>query len=417
MFKRIRNKYLPIGLDWSSTALRAIQLVRRENTLHVHSALECILPQEEAHMGVLDIDTYTSSDPEQLSEALWRVTLERLMKRGNFAGRDVVLHCRQDKIDMRPLSIPAPAGGLPRDAVLGAIKLQIAHHLAYPIDQAVYDYVVLEHDHRNARMTVMAYATEAKWIKNRIAMLASLGLRCSGIDTLPCALSRVVFHNRSHSEETNTKASDTHDELRGNQPASSPKEPIIAILDIGYSGSSLVVSSQRGPVLCRRFQLGGRELTQTISQRMMIQYPQAEQIKILYGLDTQARHFRYNVSDTGKSRTALAECENPIPNTDIAKTIFTSLQGELTNLAEGIIRTLNYVITEHQNTCLTKIALCGSAGMTKNLDTFLAGQFELPVEIITHPLLDEIIPNLPESRSNRGAWATALGLALARETV
>ena len=91
------------------------------------------------------------------------------------------------------------------------------------------------------------------------------------------------------------------------------------------------------------------------------------------------------------------------------------MQAELNTFVEGLIRTLNYIIAEHRQARLEKIILCGSAAHTMNLDRYLVEQFELPVELISHYLLDDIVSYLPPTRANAGSWATAMGLALAKE--
>ena len=102
----------------------------------------------------------------------------------------------------------------------------------------------------------------------------------------------------------------------------------------------------------------------------------------------------------------------PKQDLEIGKTIFAALQNDLGDYVEGLTRSLNYVITDCQGANLQKILLAGAAAHTRNLDQYLAEQFGLPVQIILHPVLTEIVHSLPETRAQSGNWTTALGLAL-----
>jgi len=428
MLDWLTKNYLPIGLDWGSTALRAVQLFRNgsaqrdhQDTLHVHAALEIPFPDgfiagpdsfDAAALPIADPPvTQTERDKsdsipteDRNIDEKWRASLTRLIDRGGFIGRRVVLNCPLEKMDVRPVTLPAPPTGLPREAVLGAVKLQIAGHLSFPLEQAVFDYVLVDQNVHKGQITVLAFATDSAWITHRIDLLRSLGLQCVAVDAIPCTLTRLAQYNNHNREQTD-------DILTG-------------ILDVGFSGSTLVVCGPRGPIFCRSFQLGGKELTQVLAQRLMIDGQLAEKLKIAYGIDSRPRRLR--ISDAREDKTdfrsaqsgtavAVAENETAQTDTDISKTIFAALQTDLNEYVEALIRTLNYVIAEQSNARLDRILLSGSAGVMGNLDQFLNEYFELPVVHIAHPLLDEITRYLPSTRCNIGSWTTALGLALAGE--
>jgi len=425
MFNWIAKKYLPIGLDIGHTAVRGIQLLRQGNTLHVHNALEIACPAESASPTEL-IDR--QNDDHNTDDRL-PALLERLIDRADFVGRDVVLHCPGEKLDMRPVNLPAPPQGLPRSAVLGALKLQMANHLSFPVEQAVFDYFIAGYDSNKDNMTVMAFTADGSWINQRIDLIQSLGLRCVAVDTLPCVLTRLVTSNHDYkpcpdqknqtdndnatAPDNNTTAPDNSDHK--NEHTDPSEDILTGILDIGFSGSTLIVCDREKPLLCRCFQLGGKKLTETLSQQMMLDYHLAEKLIATHGLDCQSRHLRFSNSPDEEKSVAVIDDDNTDDNTEIAKTIFAALQIDLNDYVEGLIRTLNYIIAEHSCARLEKILLCGSAGHTKNLSQFFAEQFELPVEPVMHPLLQEIVPYLPHTRHNIGSWTTALGLALAKE--
>jgi Tfp pilus assembly PilM family ATPase len=296
--------------------------------------------------------------------------------------------------------------------------------LPMPVEQAVFDYVLLEHDRDRGLMHLMAVSADGDWIKQRIDLVESVGLRCVGVDALAYAHTRLVG---SASSQGRCSVSKQIDHLPTEASDHQENAALTALLDIGFAGSTLTVCNHRGPVFCRRFSLGGYKLTDILAQRLLIDNIQAEKLKRAYGLDYQARcmspadNSREQLSGAAgagpgatSSATATADLKTESQG-EMAKAIYTSLQSELNDYVLALTRSLNYVITTAGGLRLEKFLLCGGGAHLKNLADFFAAQFELPVEIISHPLLEEIIAHLPATRAQRGAWATALGLALAKE--
>jgi type IV pilus assembly protein PilM len=417
MTKWKHKKYTPIGLDLAATSLRGVQLVRSHRALHVFKALEVTVPNGADRQNTLVTDW--ADDPQAVADLL-----ERLVNRGGFVGREVVLHCPAEKLDMRMIEIPIGNEELPREAILGVLKLQMGGKLPMPVEQVVFDYVSLEHDRDRGLMHLMAVSADGDWIKQRIDLVASAGLRCVGVDALAYAQTRLVgsvfSQGRSWSEQIDHLPAEASDHQEN--------AALTALLDIGFGGSTLTVCNHRGPIFCRRFSLGGDKLTDTLAQRLLIDNMQAEKLKRAYGLDYQARcmsladNSREQLSgaagggpEATSSATATADLKTEAQG-EMAKAIYTSLQSELNDYVLALTRSLNYVITTAGGLRLEKFLLCGGGAHLKKLADFFAAQFELPVEIISHPLLEEIIAHLPATRAQRGAWATALGLALAKET-
>jgi len=397
----MKNKYLPVGLDIANSAIRAVQLFSRNNSLHVHAALELGLRGKNI--------TSTSSKDFEFDDSLIINRLQNLMSQGGFVGRDVILHCPADRMYMRPITLPSGPEGLPREAVLGAVKLKMDTHFPFPANQAVFDYFISNHDIKQGKITIIAIIAEDEWIRKRIEMVRAAGLRCVAVDALACTLTRIARYTDQEQKKT-AKASLSQDKAVADSKTGI--DSLVAILDIGYRGSTLIVSNQNGPVFCRRFSIGGRELTDILSQRLLINYEHAETLKLTYGLDCQARKLRFGNTDNGVSNLAVSLTAAVGQDNEIAKTIYTALQSDLADYVEWLIRSLNYVVAEQQGAQLDRILLCGSASHTKNLDRLLTEQFGMPVKIISHPLLAEILEYLPASRAQSGTWATALGLAM-----
>lgn len=408
------KKYSPIGLDWAVASLRAVQLVRQNRSWQLFAAWEVKIPDAPQQN--------TPAVPEGVAEQTVLTQFKQLINCGGFVGHEVVLHCPAQRLDMRLMEIPAGNEGLPREAIMGALKLKMGGKLTIPAEQAVFDYVPLEHDRDQAVMRLMTVSADGEWIKQRIDLVESAGLHCVGVDALPCALTRLVSDGSSGAGVPGSQRPDFHD-LENSDNQGNPH--LTAILDMGLMGSTLIVCNCRGPIFCRRFSLGGQKLSEILSQRLLMDIRQAEKLIRTYGLNYQARcvscgdkslerFASSSIVEQGVASSAIAEVEGGAEyDTEIAKVIYAALQTELNDYLLALTRSLNYVVTTAGDLRLDKFLLCGGGAHLKNLTDFFSNSFELPVEIISHPLLEEISSRLPTGRAQRGAWATALGLALA----
>ena len=528
----IAKRLSPIGLDLGSTAVRAVQLSSRAGEQRLHAALE--LPfdeqtrlsllaaeQDNAKTGgsgggssVVSVESTLSADaangvgligdasdgdgtasmvgvnagdlnttgdpgptrgakkvgpetrPLTASEKVIVERLRLLARHQAFSGKQVVLHCPADHLDLRPAKLPAGPAGLPRAAVIGALRVKMADNLPFDSQQAIHDYFPAGYDEAQKLLTVVAVTADGAWIKRKMELVTAAGLQCIAFDAIPCVLARLARDSFAKLDSPD----DDSDALK-------------AVLDIGFSSSTLVVRNQHGPVFCRRFSFGGSTITDKMMNRFMIEHQQAEQLKLVYGIDcaalsgwgggpgsssdldslgslgdipgydplavlgslenqdgfidqdsASAAPCPASSLDAGSidpeqagERAAMALTNSPtiaetgldILDRDpaISWTIYNAVRNDLGRLVEGLTRSLNYVINEHRGAALDRLLLCGGASHTRNLPEYLADQFGVPVQRIAHPLIGELAESLPASRSQSGCWALSLGLALAQEGV
>ena len=402
---------MPIGLDIGSRAVRAVQLVNRAGQLSVVSAMEVATPDvpqetDPRLSGTIELKDQlpegTSRQAKQAEDVSSGVedSVRRLMKLGGFVGRKVVLQCPAQQLDMRPVHLPAGPEGLPRSAILGALRLKVADHIGFPVEQAVISYHPLQVDSQNGQLSVMAITADGEPIKRKIEMLRKLHLHCVGVDAQPFTMMKLLQADEA------MKQSD--------HPADDKNMELVAVLDIGFSGSTLVVMNDRTPLFSRCFSLGGRELTDILAQCLMVDQDQADRLNKVYGLaayhaglsakDDETHH----VQDANDSPPQTARGQNA----QIAKTILSALQSHLDNYVEGLVRSLNYVIAQQRGSRLDKIVLCGTTSHIRKLDCYFSDKLRIPVERMQNRLLSEITEQLPETRAQTGRWATALGLAM-----
>ena len=418
---------MPIGLDIGSTAVRAVQLVNRGGQLSVASAMEVPTPNvpQEADpqwSGTIELEDQPAEGTsrqakraEHLSSGV-EDSVRRLMELGGFVGRKVVLQCPAQQLDLRPVHLPAGPEGLPRPAILGALRLKIADHIGFPVEQAVIDYHPLQVDSQNGQLSVIAITADGEPIKRKIEMLRKLHLHCVGVDAQPFTMMKLLQSDeamRQFDRASDRAGGESTDPEHPNGADDKNKE-LIAVLDIGHCGSTLVVVNDRTPLFSRCFSFGGRELTDILAQSLMVDQDQAERLTKVYGLAayhaglSPKNDDTHNVQGENDSTQQTARGQNA----QIAKTILSALQSHLESYVESLVRSLNYVIAQQRDSRLDKIVLCGTTSHMQKLDCYFSDKLRIGVERMRHRLLSEIAEQLPKPRAQTGRWATALGLAL-----
>ena len=435
MLRWLTKKYLPIGLDIGQNTLRAVQLVWHNGRLQLHCAAEAkragatgrlsqsVLSAEDAGVEACDEHVEQQVD-EPLQDETLAEPLERLMDRGGFVRRDVMLHCPAERFSLRPVSLGPMTESVRHEDIMDALKLQIAQQLSLPSDEMIFDCLQTVHRVEQKQMTMLVIAAEREWITRQIELVQRAGLHCVGVDALCTALHRVACVSDNLSSHSNESGridchEEIHDDLSEQASENRPEQgTMFGLIDMGYSGSTLIVCNDNGPVFCRRFGLGGQEFTDVLAERLSISSEQAELLKKTYGLDCRPRTLRMFSGTPQRQVSSDAGCavsEVETIASELGKTAYAALQSELNDYVEGLTRSLNYVVSEHPNVRLRGVFLAGSGCSVAKLDDFLAAKLELPVERISHPLLTEIGKSLPASRSQVSGWTTALGLAMAQE--
>jgi len=409
------NKIFPIGLDIGSTAIRAVQLCFRRS-LSVYSALE--LPRHAEPSESIPADSDSSSTLERESDI---DSLCELIRKGAFYGNDVILHCPAEKLDLRPVTLPVDPASLSKSTLLSAVRLQLQDHLPFPAEHAVIDVYPSSRSDGSGAFTVIAVSADSRWVRRRLELLRLAHLRCHAVDSLPGALARLASL-AANKFSYSCPDSQTEPVSAENKNRCFPEDAVLhALIDIGYTGSTLIVWNSCGPVFSRRFPFGGKLSTEILSQRLMLDFDPAETVKLAHGLDFESRKLRRQNTSQEDPASSTITLDQPDPPRDtdheLAKTLFAALQTDLAVFVEGLIRSLNYIIAEYPGAELQKILLTGAASHTARLTDYLTEQFEIPVELLDHHLLRQITAALPASRAESGRWTAALGLALGKEAL
>ncbi len=272
-------------------------------------------------------------DDESYGRECARV-IRRLLSAGAFKGKQAAAALSMSDLDVRPLRLPAAH----RQELRQMVRFEIEAYLPYPIDDAVVDYVTTgEVTDRGERKTeVIAVSAMRQAVDRHLAIFDEAGLRVEAIDMIPCALARALGQPGGHA---------------------------VAVVDIGFLCSAIVILRGQELIFCRRLDVGSHHITQALAERLGMEPDHAEGVKTRHGLDPRPL-----------SEFADGQSE------EIPRAVFAAARDTLEQMAEEIEKSLRYCSANRRGMTAQKLLLAGGGALMKNVDRFLSERLNLPVE-------------------------------------
>ena len=256
--------------------------------------------------------------------------------------------------------------------VANAIHWEAERYIPFPVDEVTLDFKVIKRYADQNEMDVLMVCARNDIIYSHVETLKDLGFQTAAVDIQTFSLMRAAGL-----ENANT-------------------EGAVALLDIGFETSDLMVLKDGIPLFTRVIPLAGNRFTNTIAANLGISPEEAEEIKI-------------NKID------ALSESDTVNQSLD-AKANFAMQEG-LKELALEIRRSFDYFHLQERNDEVNRLVINGGGSLLTNLATFLNRELGIPV-------LEGDIPqriSLPKKlrlkiEGELPLYSVALGLAM-REVV
>jgi type IV pilus assembly protein PilM len=139
-----------------------------------------------------------------------------------------------------------------------AIRFEAENHIAFPIDDCVLDFKILNQDPEKKVMNVLLVAAKRDFIQERLRMLFDLDIHPEVIDVDTFALVNAY-------EALNAQA----------------PEKIFGLLNIGHRVTSLAIIKDGLPLFVRELPLGSYSVTKALSEARGISDEKADEIKVL----------------------------------------------------------------------------------------------------------------------------------------
>ncbi len=358
-----------VGLDIGSTAVRGAELSPSgKNKTTLLRSYEIPLPPGAVVRG------------EVLQPEIVGLALKRLWSQGGFKSKRVALGTGNQGVIVRDLTVPKMSLKHIRESlpfqVQTTLQMQLADSLLdfYPTSETTGEH--------GPMINGLLIAAEKKEILGNVEAVERAGLTPIEVDLIPFALNRLLI--------------------------SRPKVlGTVALIDIGGTTTSIIISSDGVPWFVRIIPTGGDDLTQALIAGLSIDAPAAEELK---------RTLKLGITEIEEDSTIVkckcAKCvaNDPAAENSISTEILHSVSGELLG---SLRNTVNYFNNTRPQDPVQQILLTGGGSLLSGISETLAEITHVPVTA-ADPFS---IISFPHKRDRKkvqadGSIAVALGLAL-----
>lgn len=353
-FNLLTKKQSYLGIDIGTRFIKAVQIDKSARGLRVQHYAAIRTPQD------IWLNEF---QPEMLA-----AELEKLIESVDIKKCKINITIGSNKIITRHIHMP----DMPAKELANAIKWEAEKYIPIPVDKLILDHVILEPSNQEGikqnHILLAAITRDSVKLYHHAFWLANLQI--SAIDLASFSIWRVFV---------------------GLNPDFPPE--VTAIIDIGYTGSQMVVVQNRRIVFTRMMPIGARTIFDSLVRSTHIDMQQ-----IVETLESG----RLNIPEVNRQVAAVAENTMGVEE---------FLGGGIADFAREVRRSLEFFRTQGRN-AVKRIIVTGGAANFVGIDRLLARELNMPIElgVIELPIKDN-----PDEKLNP-SYAAALGLAL-REVV
>jgi len=341
----IIRKFLPrqpeessIGLDIGASSCKLVELVVSPLSLKVKN------------WGILPVEGGDIAG-----------TIKKLLAQANITSPNVYTALSGQGTLIRFIKMPR----MPLNQLRESLLLEADKYFPFSKDQVHMDcYILDDKKGKDNKMEVLVAVAKRDLVKQRLDLIASLGLNGNFIGVSAVALSNAFSRIQK---------------ILINRQGSNVKEPhkTVAVLDIGEVKSSLIIFDEGLPRFTRDISLGGKDLTQKIGNVMGLNFSEAEQIKC---------------DPKGKEEDIMTACHST-----------------LLSLVSEIRLSFDYFTSENKQE-VKELYLMGRSSKISKIDDFFARELDLAVEKWDSAKALEFSDNV--SSAEFAEQANQLGVAL-----
>ncbi|MFH1681891.1 MAG: pilus assembly protein PilM [Candidatus Eisenbacteria bacterium] len=219
-----------IGIDWSGTSVKAVRVVLSGGRARV------------SHVAV---------GPAKGEARAWAV-----LRRAGLRPRGANLRASlpEGEIHIREIELPASPGA----DLSSTLPFEMRRHAPLPpgVDWAL-AHQITKRDEEGGRVRVLAAILPRAKAEEHLGALSRMRLRPKRITPAPIAALNHVLHD----------------------PAVRAEGSCLALLDVGETGSWLVIHQEGCPLFCRRLSTGGDRFTDELLDRCAADREEADEIK------------------------------------------------------------------------------------------------------------------------------------------
>src|SRR5690606_2139537 len=240
-----------LGIDISSTSVKLIELSNNNGRYRVESYAVEPLPQNS-------VVEKNINDPQAVGEAV-----KRVVAKSRTSLRTAAVAVAGSAVITKTIQMPA---GLNERDLESQITIEADQYIPYPLDEVAIDFEVLGPSEVNPeQVDVLLAACRKENVEMREDVLEIAGLRAKVIDVEAYAMERAF-------ELVATQLTDLGD------------EPVIAVVDVGATMTTLSVLAEGKTIYTREQLFGGKQLTDEIQRRYGLSQEEAGMAKKQGGL-------------------------------------------------------------------------------------------------------------------------------------
>lgn len=356
----LNNRQTCLGLDIGTHTIKIIQISNENGTAGVNQVLTIPTPRN------------VFAEEQLKNWSLLRDTLKAIERRHKLSTKMVIGAVPEKHVITRYVRMPM----MPEADLTASLKWEIEKYVPLSGQDLVMDMVNVGQDENGEgkETNVLLIAAPKGVVLPLGRTIIEAGWKLKALDTVPFALCR-CFCGSLFDEGT--------------------KDPsgIISCLDMGASGTNVVIIREKTPVFSRHIPIGGDQFTNLISQSLELSPEEAEELKL-------------------KAGEILPE--GIIHPDDTKNKLNNVLRLILMEFLYELRRCLDYVKIRWKGQSVERLYLTGGTALLRGLPVFLSDQLELPVILGELPAFPEGQIGISEEVKNQlnPAFAVALGLAL-----
>lgn len=382
-----------LGVDIGSSAIKMLQLRMSGDSLQVVGAAEEVLPR-----------THESASSRNMDDHMGE-RLRAVFTAGGFAGRQCIISLPRDEVKVQAVRIPR----MPEAELRQAAAWEAAERFGFSVDAMEVDVLRTGATGRvggmsggsssgqnsDAREEVLIIAAAHEAIHKRLKPIFDAGLRPIAIDTHFAALAR-IYSRRFRRE--------------------SDRQHVRAVLEVGYSGSTVLVLRGDQIAFCKPIDIGGRRFNEAVAEHLQMEVAAAEELRASRILRGRGDAHAARCVDVG-DELARIEGEGADASTDRA--MYEATRPLLGELVKELTLCLRYYGVTFRGKPPFQIILTGGDSLEPHLADMLSTGCKLPVVFDDEcETLSNLIPGvrtkLHRAPGPATAWAVAAGLS-ARE--
>lgn len=358
------RKSWPIGLDLGTESIKMLQLCQSGPRVKVRAGARWRLPRSIA------------DDPTQRNEMVTGAIRE-MLKYGGFQGRKVVsaLSCRQ--LSIKNIRLPQ----MPPEELLQAIQWEARERFSFDVNLDHLNYLNAGHIRQGTetRDEIIMLAVPAETVEEHLDILDRARLIPEAIDVEAVALFRIFerFLRRRADEAA-----------------------VTVIVDIGHSGTRVVVARGRRIVFIKDIDIGGKRLTDAVAGQLDLSF-------------TEARELRMRNMREGHGDDTGGDNDGQRDRSSLEWTIHDAVRGEVEALSREISLCLRYCSVTFRGLRPQEVLLTGGEVYDRALVALLNDQLGIPCTV-GRPLkgVDTSAADLgADRRATVTEWALCAGLA------